>query len=241
MFRWRRLLVSLAAAITMTVLVSWVIVLVRIDHAQVEAASPYSYGIFEGERFAIWRYKSRFFEVCQWRRADELEMQRFRSSYKKLRPTEEISEALLSTELQAPSWMQGFSRIREKAYWGDEEIAAGFPFLALTCTMYDGSRCIVGNPRGGVDVQYLSKVGVDPKKLYMGFPTTPLWPGFLLNTLCYWLMSSILIALIVDSKRLRRLSQGRCPVCGYDTSAAPDSPCPECGSTKLPAPIESAK
>lgn len=65
--------------------------------------------------------------------------------------------------------------------------------------------------------------------------TTPVWPGWLLNTLVHGgslfavALSTLLLTRRVRSARRRR--RGLCTTCGYAMHATPiGSPCPECGA-----------
>ena len=80
------------------------------------------------------------------------------------------------------------------------------------------------------------------ERFIVRFPLTPIWPGFLYNTLFYAALSWLVARLALAAKRgivgHRRTRRGLCPRCAYPRPEhAPDTnpvPCPECGHTPKP-------
>ena len=60
------------------------------------------------------------------------------------------------------------------------------------------------------------------------FPLRPIWPGFVLDTLCFALLWWLAINALHSLRRHARARRGLCPRCGYNLTGATDA-CPECG------------
>ncbi|MCW5757391.1 MAG: hypothetical protein KIT54_09165 [Phycisphaeraceae bacterium] len=62
-------------------------------------------------------------------------------------------------------------------------------------------------------------------------PLLPIWPGFLLNTCFYAILTFALIRTPRLALRARRRRRGRCKRCGYDRAGLDaGAACPECGA-----------
>jgi hypothetical protein len=74
---------------------------------------------------------------------------------------------------------------------------------------------------GGIDFSPLDRFAL---------PLLPLWPGFLINTSFYALLTFALVRTPRLAIRIRRRRRGRCSACGYDRAGLePGAACPECG------------
>lgn len=106
---------------------------------------------------------------------------------------------------------------------------SGFPFESMTAVHVwapDQSQVF-----GGIRIQprEISPGGGNYGWVEM-LPSTPLLPGFIYNTLVYFiLMISPFVAIPAIVALVRRLTpvEGTCPRCGYDMRATDG--CPECG------------
>jgi hypothetical protein len=101
---------------------------------------------------------------------------------------------------------------------------AGVPLRCLTDTV------VVSPFSTGFSGEYIGGWRIEIGRTIVQVPTTPLWPGFLANTLFYgamvWALSQILLILRRRSRRRR----GRCVRCGYNRAGlAAAVVCPECG------------
>lgn len=81
----------------------------------------------------------------------------------------------------------------------------------------------VGAPTDGFPWPY----GVNQLR---GIPLTPVWPGFVLNTLFYTVILWLLWSAPFATRRLIRKRRGRCARCGYDLTGVKHDVCPECGA-----------
>lgn len=138
--------------------------------------------------------------------------------------------------------------------WSAVEERRGFPFAALRSTIFgtldkaspsifvspdsivlenapDGSGVINGRRDSIVTVRALSY--------------SPLWPGFLANTLIFAVLWAVVIAaaawLFGTVTGRRAMAQGRCPKCGYDLLGNHAGGCPECGWNRSLSPETKAE
>ncbi len=126
--------------------------------------------------------------------------------------------------------------------------AAGWPWLSVCSVSF-----LTGSPagpqfvdRGGWWCDWLHAdlepivgewaIGIDPttSPRRVIFPYRPLWPGFIANTLVYFVAwASVLVVLFAGTTGMRRVlraRRGQCRRCGYDRSGlASAAVCPECG------------
>ena len=67
-------------------------------------------------------------------------------------------------------------------------------------------------------------------------PTSPIWPGFAINSVFYAVVLWLLFAGPYALRRWRRIRRGLCPKCAYDLRGTPRdaTACPECGAAVLP-------
>ena len=67
---------------------------------------------------------------------------------------------------------------------------------------------------------------------FRALPTSPIWPGFAINTVFYAMILWLLFAGPFVLRRRRRIRRGLCPKCAYDLRNRPSdsSACPECGA-----------
>ncbi len=67
-------------------------------------------------------------------------------------------------------------------------------------------------------------------------PLRPIWTGLLLNASFYSVSLFLAFSALAHARRSCRIRFGLCPTCAYDLRATPPtSPCPECGTPRLPA------
>jgi len=86
--------------------------------------------------------------------------------------------------------------------------------------------------RTGIDVSV--QVGAALKGGPRCLPLTPIWFGFVVNTLFYAIILWLLIPGPFVLRRHIRIKCGRCPKCGYDLRGALSGGCPECGWNREP-------
>lgn len=138
-------------------------------------------------------------------------------------------------EVPPPSWAEWMPLIM--SHLGPEDpdpIARGD---AQLCDFYAAGwpyRCVYGSQFVASFQNTTNPVRVGYRYVNMGghtywFPTTIMWPGFLLNSL---LIGAVWCGVIVGSesiRRRRRVRRGLCPRCGYSLKDQPTPGCPECG------------
>ena len=93
------------------------------------------------------------------------------------------------------------------------EIVHGWPLLALTSEWPDDRGVTVWALDFGDEV----------------LPMIPIWPGFVINTIFYGAILSLLILGPFALRRLIRRNRGQCIKCGYDLRGDFSAGCPECG------------
>lgn len=106
--------------------------------------------------------------------------------------------------------------------------ATGWPMPALACSVHWKQQILNSNitytVRGGI--QLPRDAAFNPRAL----PLTPVWPGFVVDTLIFagaWLALGLGLG---AWRRRRRERRGLCRHCAYPTADLPEgSPCPECG------------
>jgi hypothetical protein len=115
-------------------------------------------------------------------------------------------------------------------------IASGWPFLAL---WYHQTVWSTDSPT--LQTHFQAHGGIQLKWRYAGFihrpcvlPLRPIWFGFIVNTVLYALILSLLYCVLFVLRRRIHLKRGRCPKCGYDLRHALSGGCPECGWNRQP-------
>jgi hypothetical protein len=107
----------------------------------------------------------------------------------------------------------------------------------------DLDTCGVGLGRGAVKVWWTPslfkervygwEVAAFPDRLQWWLPGSP--PGFSGLILPLWIPLLLVAAPTMFAIRsARRPYEGACPTCGYNLSATPPGPCPECGAESGP-------
>ena len=86
---------------------------------------------------------------------------------------------------------------------------------------------------GGIRVLVTVDIG-GPIEWPRVVPISPIFLGFLVNTLFYAAILWLLIPGPFVLRRLIRMKRGRCPKCGYDFRGKHDAGCPECGWNRQP-------
>jgi len=120
--------------------------------------------------------------------------------------------------------------------YGQETLAAGFPWLALRA-VWPPEGAEVSAIKRGLPVGVVRVRDVRLLQYFRGrLPIDPVLPGFLLNTLFYAAILALPLGFFPIRRRLRA-RRGRCPGCGYDRTGFSDlaAPCPECG--QIPPPL----
>jgi hypothetical protein len=122
---------------------------------------------------------------------------------------------------------------------GVASVVAGWPCYAVqwVCVARQGTRSWYGAvPLPG---RALSYAGGRTEAL----PILLLWPGFLVNTLLYAIVVSLIVAvfkrLVTNVRAMRdfcRRLDWQCGSCGYDLKGLDTEVCPECGRFAGPRP-----
>lgn len=107
------------------------------------------------------------------------------------------------------------------------------------------SRAVLARPPkvsllGGVELWHASVPSRSQSRLWQtphdpldrfALPLRPLWPGFLINTFFYAILTFALVRGPRVLRRARRRRRGRCERCGYDRAGLDaGAACPECGA-----------
>ena len=74
----------------------------------------------------------------------------------------------------------------------------------------------------------LSPPGLNHSSVELAVPTSPIWPGFAINTIFYATILWLPFAPF-QLRRYVRVKRGLCINCGYDLRGAEHAVCPECG------------
>ncbi len=111
---------------------------------------------------------------------------------------------------------------RQAIYTG---VSAGWPMRSLRGTEWINRGLEGCAPPPLVQVPaWITKAG-------WKLPVSPLWPGFMVNTLLYAGLVWGAVRCVPAWKRWRRRKRGLCEGCGYDLRGLPSgsASCPECG------------
>jgi hypothetical protein len=111
---------------------------------------------------------------------------------------------------------------------------AGWPAFALDASVVDCDRRLSGLPNyrrtTGIDFRSpVSPIGNGPGGV---LPTSPVFPGFALDTAFYAAIALTLWSAPGLIRRRLRRARGRCPACGYDLKGNAGTACPECGAVR---------
>ena len=107
-------------------------------------------------------------------------------------------------------------------------IKVGWPFRSFAAWRHLAGRASELDEHG-----YLLSSGAD---LVPRFPSYPLWPGFVFNTILFSITAWGLWQVPLAIRRRERRRAGRCMRCGYDLAGlAVGAVCPECGSGGVPS------
>ena len=116
----------------------------------------------------------------------------------------------------------------------------GFPALSLQCdSLLDDSAPL---PNGSyatathgvffdrVDSSTtIGKPEVWPHAQYLWLPYRPIWTGFIINTVVYFIIILLMAFIWTRLKYARRMLKGRCPHCAYELHSDFRTGCSECG------------
>ena len=121
---------------------------------------------------------------------------------------------------------------RKPTQWsGARRLRAGWPTLSLT-----GEALLDSDPWLRLASRGLWTVGLGPdSREQIHLPVSPIFLGFLINTLFYGVILWLLWSAPFATRRRIRKRRGRCVKCGYDLTGAGHVVCPECGKTLTPA------
>lgn len=149
-------------------------------------------------------------------------------------PVAGIEPEQVEADHRSPHWWMNLHGRRAQdpgAAWRWMEDLRGWPFPALRSHI---------EFRGGDDWETLATApgfAMDGsfddlparKTTLRVLPATPVWRGFILNTLYYAAITGGLFVVSRWAWRRVRRERGRCPACGYDLRGDLDGGCPECG------------
>ncbi len=138
------------------------------------------------------------------------------------RPTEEhtLPDGEMVPGVELPSWAE--------PTWGSSKegtcltaVASGWPFRAMACRWRYNCNC--------TGRWSLSRgIAIDsPNGLVRAVPLSFIWSGHIANIVLYALLCAGVVCGGLRVRRWVRLSQGRCPACGYPIGSGPV--CSECG------------
>lgn len=145
----------------------------------------------------------------------------------------------------APHWSTIWSSELRRASaasgrWPDDahgfDLASGWPLLSMVGTSSAGTAGPNGRwHRIGTMLIGPNRVWTVSPGRAMGqgrkIPLTPMWPGFLADTVLYGLVWWVFLLALAAWIRRRRRRAGLCVHCRYDLRATPPGlPCPECGT-----------
>lgn len=125
---------------------------------------------------------------------------------------------LFSTELESMEQAKQFHGF---------EVAFGFPALSFWHELAVAPDDTATTPGG---IRLPDPVGmVNPRYQVRAIPFRPTWPGVLVNTLFYAIVTFLLVQIRGVGIRSRRMVRGQCPECKYDLGFNFSTGCPECG------------
>jgi hypothetical protein len=227
----RRTLLGLVLGAVTTIAIAWCIV--GVNSRAIYANTVGGYVRYDTSYLGIGTYKALGVSRFTWQHIDEATMARRVTAVQQLPTHSQLTIDQMVQRIPAPKWSSLHPQRADTAQFGDE-LAAGFPLLALRCGKgyrSDGSGWwTVDAPIGGMSAGLLARLGVvDRSLLAHGLPATPLWFGFIVNTLFYSLLWMVLMGVLFHARRVWRLHRGECAICGYDFRSGGLVCCPECG------------
>ncbi len=98
--------------------------------------------------------------------------------------------------------------------------------MAWNLGAFDGNE----TRSNGIALQSVFSHTMLPESL-RGLPTTPIWPGFAINTLLYAATLYLLFTTPAKLRRHRRIKRNLCPACAYPVRDS--TVCTECGKALL--------
>ncbi|UYV12611.1 MAG: hypothetical protein NCW75_15125 [Phycisphaera sp.] len=233
--RWRRLvrtvLVYALLGAVATVLSSWAIHCARFSAARSVSSWPVYAQADQDTLVAVW---------SRWRRIP--------ASLADARPADFFPQEWQHrvgfgwrADRNVAMFSHGAGRSRVDTFETLEWFEAGVPVPAMRVVSHD-ARSVgrgtapepLGSPR--LSLGHGLELWRDPTATThnldrFALPLLPLWPGFLLNTLFYAVLTFALVRTPRVLRRALRRRRGRCVGCGYDRDGLDtDAACPECGA-----------
>ena len=118
---------------------------------------------------------------------------------------------------------------------------AGWPLRSVMGSKWFPSRMRSGSDQAPtryirafpIEVEVtLSPPGLNQSSVELAVPTSPIWPGFAINTIFYAAILWLPFAPF-QLRRYVRVKGGRCIKCGYDLRGTEHEACPECGANGI--------
>ncbi len=114
-------------------------------------------------------------------------------------------------------------------FHGPKRVSMYFYAWGFPCRSFWGWRVNLDPPEYGgaylLPEFFALKIGIQAKCV----PYLPLWPGVIINSLCFFAFWLALLTGVPACRRALRRRRGLCPACAYDLTGNTTGTCPECG------------
>lgn len=120
---------------------------------------------------------------------------------------------------------------RDQVTWRVQEDARGWPLRSFLARYVNEPRFIYDSHLNVFDGLPVYRVQTPHfmDREFIALPLTPIWSGFIVNTLFYAVILWLLIPGPFTLRRLIRRKRGLCVKCAYDLRGTEHEACPECG------------